>query len=60
MPSKWSSYPCYIGKSQTPDWLDAQAIRGLGGGTSRKWEQEYQQACEAALARATLMSLGAK
>ena len=51
---RWSSYPCYIGKTQIPDWLDAERILCLGGGSSRQWARQYQQACEAALGQATL------
>jgi hypothetical protein len=46
---RWSSYPFYIGKTDIPDWLDAERILSMGGGTARQWPRQYQQTCEAAL-----------
>ena len=51
---RWSSYPCYIGKSPTPDWLNTERILCLGGGKPRRWARQYQQACEAAPGQTTL------
>jgi putative transposase len=46
---RWSSYRAYIGLSRPPQWLDCEAVLGLGGGAEAGERRQYREYVERAV-----------
>ena len=46
---RWSSYRAYIGLARPPQWLDSEAVLGLGGGAKVEQRRHYREYVESAV-----------